>query len=110
MDLSGEATALRNGGHEVMGTYLGGSAPAMAKQICDGYTLLSPVMLKRLDVGQMKKLEFVMDKKLRETRGEAMDLSDQEAVQARNRRIARIENALRLLRQTIQQQRRSGPG
>jgi hypothetical protein len=82
----------------------------MAKQICDGYTLLSPVMLKRLDVAQMKQLEFVMDKKLRETRGEPMDLSDQEGIQARNRRISRIENALRLVRHTVQQQRRSGAG
>jgi hypothetical protein len=91
-----------------MGTFLGGSAPAMAKQICDGYTLLSPVMLKRLDIGQMKQLEFVIDKKLRETRGEPMDLGDQEAVQLRNRRIARIENALRVLRQTMQQHKRTG--
>ena len=29
-----------------MGTYMGGSAPAMARQVCDGFILLSTVMLK----------------------------------------------------------------
>ena len=89
-----------------MGSYQGGSAPAMAKQVCDGYTLLSRVSLKRLDLDQMVKLEFELDKKLRETRGEPMDLNDQPALQARNRRISRIEGAVRLLRHTMQERRR----
>ena len=84
-----------------MGTYQGGSAPAMAKQVCDGYTLLSQVSLKRLSLDQMVKLEFELDKRMRETRAEAVDLEDQPALQARNRRISRIEGASRLLRHTI---------
>lgn len=89
-----------------MGSYQGGSAPAMAKQVSDGYTLLSRVSLKRLDLDQMVKLEFELDKRLRETRGEPMDLNDQPAIQARNRRISRIEGAVRLLRHTMQERRR----
>ena len=54
-----------------MGTYMGGSAPAMARQICDGYILLSPVICKRLDIKQMETLEFEMDKRLREARSRA---------------------------------------
>ena len=88
-----------------MGTYMGGSAPAMARQVCDGYTLLSPVNLKRLSLDQMTKLEFEIDKRLRETRGEPMDLDDQPALQERNRRISRIDNALRVLRHSIQQRK-----
>lgn len=88
-----------------MGTYVGGSAPAMAKQVCDGFTLLSPIILKRLELDQMQKLEFEMDKRLRETRGEPMDLSDQETLTKRNRRITRIEGALRVLRHCMQQRR-----
>ena len=45
-----------------MGTYMGGSAPAMARQVCDGFTLLSPVNLKRLSLDQMTTLEFELDK------------------------------------------------
>ncbi len=88
-----------------MGSYQGGSAPAMARQICDGYTLVSQVSLKRLSAEQMTTLEFELDKRLRETRGEQVDLNDQPALQARNRRITRIDGALRVLRHTIQQRR-----
>ena len=88
-----------------MGNYVGGSAPAMARQVCDGYTLLSPVLLKRLSLDQMTKLEFELDKRIRETRGEPMDLEDQQALLDRNRRISRIEGAMRILRHAIQQRR-----
>ena len=88
-----------------MGQYMGGSAPAMARQICDGYILLSPVILKRLEISQMEQLQFEMDKRLRETRGEPMDLEDQEGLQQRNRRLSRIEGGLRSLRHAIQQKR-----
>jgi len=90
-----------------MGTFQGGSAPAMASQVCDGYSLLSQVSLKRLSLDQMTKLEFEIEKRLRATRSDTVDLNDQPALQARNRRISRIEGAVRVLRQTIQM-RRSG--
>ncbi len=89
----------------VMGSFMGGSAPAMARQVCDGYTLLSPNSLKRLTLDQMKQLEFEMDKKLRNTRGEQPDLQDQPALLDRNRRISRIEGQIRVLRSTIQQKK-----
>ena len=84
---------------------MGGSAPAMARQVCDGYILLSPVILKRLELDQMQKLEFELDNRLRETRAEPVDLSDQEGIQARNRRLSRIEGAVRVLRHGMQQKR-----
>ena len=88
-----------------MGTFQGGSAPAMANQVCDGYTLLSQVSLKRLSLDQMTKLEFELGKRLRDTRGTVVDLNDQPGLQARNRRISRIEGAVRLLKHTIQLRR-----
>ena len=88
-----------------MGSYQGGSAPAMARQICDGYSLVSQVSLRRLSLEQMTTLEFELDKRIRETRSEAVDLSDQQALQARNRRLSRIESALRVLRNTVQLRR-----
>ncbi|MDX2438126.1 MAG: hypothetical protein QNL88_13875 [Acidobacteriota bacterium] len=88
-----------------MGTFQGGSAPAMSKQICDGYSLVNQVSLKRLSIDQMVKLEFELDKRLRETRGDVVNLEDQPALQARNRRLSRIEGALRVLRHTMQQRR-----
>ncbi len=89
-----------------MGAFIGGSAPAMARQVCDGYTLLSPVLLKRLSLEQMRSLEFEMDKKLREARSDIVDQEDQLALSNRNRRISRIDSALRILRHTVQQKQR----
>jgi hypothetical protein len=91
-----------------MGSFLGGSAPAMARQIAEGYTLVSPVILKRLNVQQLDALEFELDKKLRETRGEQVDLDDQPAMQQRNRKISRIEGGLRVLRTHVMTRRRKG--
>jgi hypothetical protein len=88
-----------------MGTYMGGSAPAMARQICDGFILLSPVILKRLEIQQMEQLEFELDRRLRDARSEPMDLEDQEGLQQRNRRLSRIEGGLRVLRHCMQQRR-----
>jgi len=85
-----------------MGSYIGGSAPAMARQVCDGFTLLSQATLKRLDVNQMRTLEFEIDKRLRETRSEPVDLEDQTGLTKRNRRLSRIEGAIRVLRHTLQ--------
>jgi hypothetical protein len=88
-----------------MGTFMGGSAPAMARQVCDGYTLLSQATLKRLELQQMQELEFEIEKRLRETRGELPNQTDLDAIRDRNRRISRVEGALRVLRQTMQQRR-----
>jgi hypothetical protein len=84
---------------------MGGSAPAMARQVCDGYTLLSTTNLRKLSLDQLKQLEFEMDKKLRLARGEQPGLDDQQALQERNRRISRIEGQLRVLRHTAQQKK-----
>jgi len=89
-----------------MANFLGGSAPAMARQICEGLTRLSPPIIKRLSLEEMKSLEFEIDKKLREARGEPVDLDDQPSVTKRSRRITRIEGSLRMLRQMIGQKRR----
>ena len=88
-----------------MGTFMGGSAPAMARQVCDGYTLLSQATLKRLELPQMQELEFEVEKRLRESRGEIPDQTDLDAIRERNRRISRIESGLRVLRHTMQQRR-----
>lgn len=88
-----------------MGSFMGGSAPAMARQVCDGYTLLSQTSLKRLSLQQMQDLEFEIQKRLRETRADTPDQADLDAVRDRNRRISRIENAVRVLRHSMQQKR-----
>ena len=91
-----------------MGSFMGGSAPAMARQIADGYTLVSAVTLKRLNNQQLQALEFELDKQLRGIRGEQVDLEDQPGLQKRNRKISRIDGALRVIRSTMQTRKRKG--
>lgn len=91
-----------------MSHYMGGSAPAMVRQIAEGFTLVSVVSLKRFTDEELRTLQFELEKKLREVRGEQVDLEDIPGLQQRNRRISRIEGALRVVRHTLQQRRRRG--
>jgi hypothetical protein len=86
---------------------MGGSAPAMAEQVAAGYTLVSTVQLKRLTDPEMDQLQFELEKILRDIRSEAMDLEDIPAIQARNRKIARISGALQQI-QAAKARRRRG--
>ncbi len=81
-----------------MSHYVGGSAPAMVRQITEGYTLVNAVMLKRFTVGELDTLKFEIEKKIRDLRGEQIDIKETLAVQLKNRRLSRLEGALRIIR------------
>ena len=89
-----------------MGNYVGGSAPAMVRQIREGFTLVNAMMLKRFTAIELDKLTFEIEKKLRDLRGEQVDLTDTLAIQGKNRRISRLDGALRVIRATRQQRGR----
>jgi hypothetical protein len=91
-----------------MGHFVGGSATAMVRQITEGFTTLNAVMLRRFDLQELDTMVFELDKRLRELRGEAVALEDTIAIQAKNRRISRLEGGLRVIRGTLQQRRRHG--
>ncbi len=91
-----------------MSRFMGGSAPAMARQISEGYTLVTAATLKRLSVQELDLLLFELDKTLRDLRGEPVDLENLKAIQTRNRKMSRIENSLRVIRGTKQQRGRRG--
>lgn len=90
-----------------MSPYMGGSAPAMAGQIADGYTLITAVQLKRVTDPEMDQLRFELEKILRDLRAEAMPLDDIPALQVRNRKISRITGALQQIQATVAKRRRS---
>ena len=89
-----------------MSPYMGGSAPAMANQISEGYTLLTAVQLKRLTDPEMDLLLFELERILRDARGEQVDLDDIPALQVRNRKLSRIQNAVLQINMAIQRRRR----
>lgn len=90
-----------------MSPFLGGSAPAMAAQVADGYTLLTAVQLKKVADAEMDQLQFELEKVLRDLRAEIVALDDVPALQARNRRQARIVSALQQIQITRARRRRA---
>ncbi len=89
-----------------MSPYMGGSAPAMAAQVADGYTLVSAVQLKRLTDTELDQLHLELEKMLRDIRSVLVDLDDIPAIQARQRRMTRLTGALQQIQMTKSKRRR----
>ena len=89
-----------------MSPFQGGSAPAMANQIVEGYTLVTAVQLKRLSDQELAQLQFELEKAGRELRGEIIPLDDIPAIQARNRRLSRVTGALQQIQAGLARRRR----
>lgn len=80
-----------------MAVFMGGSAPAMANQVAEGYILLSANSLKGFTPGDLGALRAELEKLQRDARAIVPPQDDALANQARNRRIARISSALQIV-------------
>lgn len=80
-----------------MANYMGGSAPAMASQIAEGYILVSLATLKGYTPGELSALRLEIDKLLREVRATTPAGDDAQANQARNRKIGRLSSAMQVV-------------
>lgn len=76
---------------------MGGSAPAMANQIAEGFILMSASTLKGYLPGELSSLRIELDKLLREVRALVPPQDDAQAQQARNRKIARLSSAMQVV-------------
>lgn len=85
--------------------FMGGSAYAMARDITEGFILVTERTFKTMQRSEVDQLAFEMDRYLREIRGEQPALDDMAAIQLRNRRISRINQAMIMVR-AYQQKRR----
>jgi hypothetical protein len=88
-----------------MGNFMGGSAFAMARDITEGFILVTERTFGRMQRGEVEQLAFEMDRHLREIRGEQPSLDDLPAIQLRNRRISRINTAMMMVRAYLQKRR-----
>lgn len=70
----------------------------MAKDIAEGYVLVTERTYQRFEAGQLDQLAFEMERALRDTRGDQPPLDDLAAIQQRNRKIQRLTGALTMLR------------
>jgi hypothetical protein len=80
-----------------MANFMGGSAPAMASQIAEGYILLSSNTLRGYLPGELASLRVELEKLQRDARAVVPPQDDALAQQARNRKIARISSALQVI-------------
>lgn len=81
-----------------VGTFPGGSAYAMVRDVASGHLMVTERTLKNLDRPDLATLSFELERHLREIRAEQPPLEDTTAVQQRNRRIQRINAAHMILR------------
>jgi len=76
----------------------GGSAYAMARDVAEGYLLLTERTFKTMSRADLDQFAFEADRYLRELRGEQPAQDDIPALQQRQRRMQRINNALLVVR------------
>ena len=69
----------------------------MARDIGDGFVLVSERTFLRMSPSDMDKINFELDRRLREVRGSQPDQNDGQALQQRNRRLQRISHAKSVL-------------
>jgi len=89
-----------------MAGFLGGSAFGMARDIAEGYHLVTERTFKAMSHAEVDQLAFELDRCLRDVRGEQAPLNDLVLVKARNRKIQRLNQALMILRNYQQKTRR----
>jgi len=76
----------------------GGSAFSFARDIGEGYQTVTERSFKGLSKPEMDTLAFELDRALRDVRGEQAPLEDLVAIQARSRKIQRLNGAPMMLR------------
>lgn len=80
-----------------MGSFIGGSAYAMSRDIAEGYVLLNAALLKKFSPAELAQLRQELEKVQKEVRGEQPAQNDVPAIQKRGRKISRITSALLIL-------------
>jgi hypothetical protein len=78
--------------------FSGGSAYAMARDVAEGYLLVTERTFKTMSPSELDQLVFETDRYLRELRGEQPPLDDTPALQQRQRRMQRLNTALMIVR------------
>ncbi len=76
----------------------GGSAYAMAKDIADGYLLVTERTYQRFEPAQLDQLAFEMERSQREIRSDLSATDDMATIQQRNRKLQRLTQAISMLR------------
>ena len=77
----------------------------MARDVAEGYLLLTERSFKTLTRADLDQLVFEIDRHLRELRGDQPSLDDMAAIQLRQRKMQRLNSTLLMVRSYRQRQR-----
>lgn len=77
----------------------------MAKDIMEGYVALNPLVLKKFDASSFKELHLHLHKLQTTIHSGGVDLTNVEALRARNQRLQRIYQAMSVLEFHAKQQK-----
>ncbi len=77
----------------------------MAKDIMEGYIMLNPLVLKKFDAVTFKELHQHLRKLQTAIHSAGVDLTNQEALRARNQRLQRLTQAMSILEFQAKQQK-----
>jgi hypothetical protein len=77
----------------------------MARDVAEGYLLVTERTFKTMTRADLEQLTFEIDRHLRELRGDQPSLDDQAAIQQRQRRMQRLNSALLMIRSYRQRQK-----
>jgi hypothetical protein len=84
-----------------MSSFMGGSAPAMASQIVEGYILVGSTTIKGYTPGELTLLRVELEKLQRDIRAIVPAQDDAPANQARNRKIGRVNSTLQVINNAL---------
>jgi hypothetical protein len=84
-----------------MANWMGGSCPAMAGQVADGFILLSAANLRGFLPSDLTAFRLELEKILRTVRAEVPPADDALAQAARNRKISRLSSALQIVQNQL---------
>ncbi len=84
-----------------MGQFMGGSPVVMAREISEGYIIVTERTFKRMSRAEMLKLKTEIDRLLTSLRAEQSPTDDPITIQKRNRKIARLNHTLRMIQQVL---------
>ena len=76
----------------------GGSAFGYARDIAEGFQVVTERSFKGISVPEMDQLAFEINRGLRDIRGEQVPTDDLVQIQAKNRKIQRLNGALMMMR------------
>ena len=79
-------------------SFPGGSAYAMARDVAEGFLLVTERVFKTMSRSELDQVTFEIDRHLRELRGDQPPLDDVPALQQRQRRMQRLNSALTVMR------------